>query len=121
MTALPSVLYPQPAATRSSPATARPRPTASRQLRQPHGPGRVGPAPPRSRSASCPSSSSASTGAPVSGAAIIAHLHHQLRSGYDSYDLPVTDGYGQSVISVPYGTYSYTVTIGGSVRSPTPR
>ncbi len=55
-----------------------------------------------------------SSGAPVSGASIILTSTTNCGSGYDYYDLPTTDGYGQSVISVPYGTYSYTVTIGGT-------
>ena len=54
------------------------------------------------------------TGAPVSGASITL-TSTTCGSGYaDAYNMPVTDGYGQSVISVPYGSYSYTVTQGGS-------
>ena len=53
------------------------------------------------------------TGAPVSGAAITLTSTTNCGYGNDFYVLPVSDGYGDSVISVPYGTYSYTVTAGG--------
>jgi hypothetical protein len=52
-------------------------------------------------------------GAPVSGASLTLTSTTNCGLGNDAYDLPVTDGYGQSEIAVPYGTYSYTVTIGG--------
>jgi hypothetical protein len=55
-----------------------------------------------------------SSGAPVSGASVTLTSTTCGASYADAYDMPVTDGYGLSVISVPYGTYSYTVTIGGS-------
>jgi hypothetical protein len=59
------------------------------------------------------------SGAPVSGASITL-TSTTCGSGFaDAYNLPVTDGYGQSVISVPYGSYSYTVTIGGSATAHT--
>ncbi len=36
----------------------------------------------------------------------------------DTYTLPVTDAYGYTQTSIPYGTYSYTVTKGGVTTSP---
>jgi len=38
---------------------------------------------------------------------------------YDTYNMPVTDATGTSINSVPYGTYTYSVTIGGVVVAPT--
>ena len=54
------------------------------------------------------------SGAPVSGASITITSTTCGSAYADAYNMPVTDGYGLSVISVPYGYYSYTVTIGGS-------
>jgi hypothetical protein len=54
------------------------------------------------------------SGAPVSGASITLTSTVNCGLVNDAYDLPVTDGYGQTVIAVPYGTYSYTDTIGGT-------
>jgi hypothetical protein len=53
-----------------------------------------------------------STGAPVSGATIT--LTSTVCGGADAYNLPVTDATGVTMASVPYGTYSYTVTQGTS-------
>jgi Tfp pilus assembly protein PilV len=52
------------------------------------------------------------TGAPVSGATIT--LTSTQCGGTDSYNLPVTDATGITMASVPYGTFSYTVTQGSS-------
>ena len=52
-----------------------------------------------------------STGSPVSGATITL-TSTSCPTGSDSYNLPVTDGDGMTMTSVPYGSYSYTVTIG---------
>ena len=52
------------------------------------------------------------TGAPVSGGVIT--LTSQSCPGADSYNMPVSDATGITMASVPYGTYSYTDTIGGS-------
>jgi hypothetical protein len=54
------------------------------------------------------------SGAPVSGASITLTSTTCGPSYADAYNMPVTDGYGLSIISVPYGSYSYTVTIGTS-------
>jgi Tfp pilus assembly protein PilV len=40
--------------------------------------------------------------------------------GGDQYTLPITDANGITRTSVPYGTYSYTVTISGATTSPSP-
>jgi hypothetical protein len=37
----------------------------------------------------------------------------------DAYNLPATDGYGMTSVSVPYGSYSYTDTIGGTAKAHT--
>jgi len=55
-----------------------------------------------------------SSGTPVSGASVTITSTTCGSAFADAYNMPVTDGYGLSVISVPYGSYSYTVTIGGS-------
>jgi len=52
------------------------------------------------------------TGTPVSGATVT--LTSTTCGGADSYNLPVTDATGMSMASVPYGTYSYTVTQGST-------
>lgn len=52
-----------------------------------------------------------STGAPVSGATITL-TSTSCAGASDSYNLPVTDGDGMTMTSVPYGSYSYTVTVG---------
>jgi hypothetical protein len=51
-----------------------------------------------------------SNGAPVSGATIT--ITSTQCGTADSYNLPVTDATGVTQASVPYGTYSYTVTQG---------
>ncbi len=56
------------------------------------------------------------TGAPISGATVT--LTSTL-CPTDSYTLPVTDAYGNSKTSVPFGTYSYTVTTGTTVTPAT--
>ena len=58
-------------------------------------------------------------GVPVSGATIkIKAVTPTCLS--DTYTLPVTDAYGLTQTSVPYGTYSYTVTSStGTITSPT--
>jgi Tfp pilus assembly protein PilV len=50
------------------------------------------------------------TGAPVSGATVTLTATTCGGSNGDHYSLPVTDAYGLTQTSVPYGTYSYTVT-----------
>ena len=50
------------------------------------------------------------TGAPVSGATVTLTATTCGSSNNDHYTLPVTDAYGLTQTSVPYGTYSYTVT-----------
>ena len=52
------------------------------------------------------------TGAPDSGATIT--LTSTSCPGADSYNMPVTDATGLTAASVPYGSYSYTVTKGGT-------
>jgi hypothetical protein len=52
------------------------------------------------------------TGNPVSGATIT--LTSTACGGADAYNMPVTDATGVSMASVPYGTYSYTVTQGSN-------
>ncbi len=52
------------------------------------------------------------SGVPVSGATIT--LTSTACGGADSYNLPVTDPTGETSASVPYGSYSYTVTQGGT-------
>ena len=37
----------------------------------------------------------------------------------DTYNMPVTDATGVSTTSVPYGTYTYSVTVGGVAVAPT--
>ena len=59
-----------------------------------------------------------STGAPVAGATITLTTP-SCPSGADAYNLPVTDATGTTVTSVPYGTYTYTVTVGGSATAHT--
>jgi len=52
------------------------------------------------------------TGTPVPGATVT--LTNTTCGAADSYDLPVTDATGATMASVPYGTYSYTVTQGST-------
>ena len=52
------------------------------------------------------------TGAPLSGATVT--LTSLTCPGSDSYNLPATDATGVTMTSVPYGSYSYTVTVGAS-------
>ncbi|HVC67864.1 MAG TPA: carboxypeptidase-like regulatory domain-containing protein [Acidimicrobiales bacterium] len=59
-----------------------------------------------------------STGAPVPGATITLTTQ-SCPSGNDAYNLPVTDATGTTLTSVPYGTYTYTVTVGGSATAHT--
>jgi len=54
------------------------------------------------------------SGAPVSGASITLTSTTCGSAYADAYNMPVTDGYGQSAISVPFGSYSYSVTQNGS-------
>ncbi len=56
------------------------------------------------------------SGAPISGATVT--LTSTL-CPTDSYTLPVTDAFGNSRTSVPFGTYSYTVTSGTTVTPAT--
>ncbi len=51
------------------------------------------------------------TGAPLSGATVTIT---SLSCLPDSYDLPASDATGLTMASVPYGSYSYTVTVGTS-------
>jgi hypothetical protein len=51
-------------------------------------------------------------GVPVSGATIT--LTSTSCPGADSYNMPVSDATGLTAASVPYGSYSYTVTKGGT-------
>ncbi|HEY5108134.1 MAG TPA: hypothetical protein VII96_00840 [Acidimicrobiales bacterium] len=53
-----------------------------------------------------------STGAPVSGATVT--ITSMTCPGSDAYNLPVTDATGATMTSVPYGSYSYTVTQGST-------
>ena len=53
-----------------------------------------------------------SNGAPVSGA--IVTITSLTCPGADAYNLPPTDATGVTVDSIPYGSYSYTVTQGSS-------
>ena len=59
-----------------------------------------------------------STGAPVAGATITLTTP-SCPTGADAYNMPVTDATGTTVTSVPYGTYTYTVTVGGSATAHT--
>lgn len=59
-----------------------------------------------------------STGAPVAGATITLTTP-SCPGGADAYNMPVTDATGTTVTSVPYGTYTYTVTVGGSATAHT--
>jgi Tfp pilus assembly protein PilV len=54
------------------------------------------------------------SGAPVSGATLTLTSTTCGTAYADAYTMPVTDGYGLSVTSVPYGSYSYTVTVNGT-------
>jgi len=62
-----------------------------------------------------------STGAPVAGATITLTTitPPSCPNGTDAYSMPVTDATGTTVTSVPYGTYTYTVTLGGSATAHT--
>jgi hypothetical protein len=57
------------------------------------------------------------SGVPVSGATVT--LTSTSCPGADSYNMPVTDAQGLTQTSVPYGSYSYTVTIGGVAKAHT--
>ena len=59
-----------------------------------------------------------STGAPVAGATITLTTP-SCPGGADAYNMPVTDATGTTVTSVPYGSYTYTVTVGGSATAHT--
>jgi len=59
----------------------------------------------------------ASNGTPVAGAVIT--LTSLSCPGADAYNLPVTDATGATTTSVPYGSYSYTVTVGGTATAHT--
>ena len=59
-----------------------------------------------------------STGAPVGGATVTLTTP-ACPVGSDAYNLPVTDAAGMTATSVPYGTYTYTVTLGGSATAHT--
>ncbi len=54
-----------------------------------------------------------SSGAPVSGASITLTSTTCGSAYADAYNMPITDAYGLTTTSVPYGSYSYTVTGGG--------
>jgi hypothetical protein len=58
-----------------------------------------------------------SSGAPVSGATIT--LTSTACGGADAYNMPVTDATGATMASVPYGSYSYTVTQGNAATAHT--
>ena len=57
------------------------------------------------------------TKAPVVGATVKL-TSTTANCGADTYTMPVTDAYGLTQTSVPFGTYSYTVTTAGGVSSP---
>jgi len=59
----------------------------------------------------------ASNGAPVVGATIT--LTSLSCPGADAYNLPATDATGATSNSIPYGSYSYTVTVGGTATAHT--
>ena len=59
----------------------------------------------------------ASNGTPVAGAVIT--LTSTSCPGADAYNLPATDATGATATSVPYGSYSYTVTVGGTATAHT--
>jgi Tfp pilus assembly protein PilV len=59
-----------------------------------------------------------STGAPVGGATVTLTSTTCGGPGGDTYVLPVTDADGLTQSSVPFGTYSYTVTSNGVTTSP---
>ena len=64
-----------------------------------------------------PLSLQASNGTPVVGATIT--LTSLTCPGADAYNLPATDATGATSNSVPYGRYSYTVTVGGTATAHT--
>ncbi len=57
------------------------------------------------------------SGAPVSGATVVITSTSCGAPG-DTYTLPVTDADGLTRTSVPYGNYSYTVTVGATTTTP---
>lgn len=54
------------------------------------------------------------------GGATVKLTATTLGCGGDHYTLPVTDANGTTRTSVPYGTYSYSVTVNGVTTSPSP-
>lgn len=62
----------------------------------------------------------ASNGTPVVGAVItLTSITSLSCPATDAYNLPVTDATGTTATSVPYGSYSYTVTAGGTATAHT--
>ena len=53
------------------------------------------------------------SGAPVAGATVVLTSTSCSPTGGDQYTLPVTDADGVTQTSVPFGNYSYSVTVGG--------
>lgn len=62
----------------------------------------------------------ASNGSPVVGAVItLTSITSLSCPATDAYNLPITDATGATATSVPYGSYSYTVTVGGTATAHT--
>jgi len=57
-------------------------------------------------------------GAPAAGATLTLTATSCGGVG-DTYNMPITDATGMSMDSVPYGTYTYSVTLGGTAVAPT--
>ena len=58
------------------------------------------------------------SGAPVGGATVVI-TSTSCGSPGDQYTLPVTDADGITETSVPFGNYTYSVTVGATTTTPT--